>query len=192
MRRSKLRTGFVWGWIALVALATVGMVAFVDSAAAAPNLGRGAVFVATNDPGGNSILVFRRNPSGRPSEGSASSYEIADDGTPTVISGMVGSGQIATCWVVIAGPYAYMTNTASGTISRYRVMTDGKLTLQQSVAATTGGNPIDMALSPGDEFLYALVDGAGMINIYRVGDNGNLTLVNSVSVPPFSQGIVTF
>lgn len=377
MRRSKLRTGFVWGWIALVALATVGMVAFVDSAAAAPNLGRGAVFVATNDPGGNSILVFRRNPNGRliasgsvstgglgngtmpdslasqgslvrsgnflfavnagsdeisvfsigkkkltlvetvpsggdlptslavhgdllyvvnvgsgeitgfrigsggnltalagstraissgpsipmegasqvsfapggdallvtvkmpsvidvfrigddglpegpfttpssgggpfgfafdrrgrlvvsetnggpPNEGSASSYEIADDGTPTVISGMVGSGQIATCWVVIAGPYAYMTNTASGTISRYRVMTDGKLTLQQSVAATTGGNPIDMALSPGDEFLYALVDGAGRINIFRVGDNGNLTLVNSVSVPPFSQGIVTF
>jgi 6-phosphogluconolactonase (cycloisomerase 2 family) len=365
----------VWAWIALVALATVGVVAFVESAAAAPNLGRGAVFVMTNDPGGNSILVFRRNPNGKliaagsvptgglgngtmpdslqsqgslvrngnflfavnagsneisvlsigkkaltlvdtvpsggelptslavlddllyvvnvgsgaitgfrigsggqltalagstrpisggpsvpmrgasqvaftpngeallvtvkmpsvidvfrvrddgltdgpfttpssgggpfgfafdrrgrlivaetnggpPNEGSASSYSVAANGTPTVISGKVGNGQFATCWVVIMSPFAYTTNTISGTISRYRVGNDGVLALQQPVAATTGGNPIDMALSAGGEFLYTIVDGAGRISIYGVEDNGNLTSVRGVDIPPFSQGIV--
>ena len=94
---------------------------------------------------------------------------------------------------MIAGPYAYTTNTASGTISRYRVGTDGMLALQQSVAATTGGNPIDMALSSGDEFLYTIVDGTGRISIYGVEDDGRLTSIRGgVNVPPFSQGIVTF
>jgi 6-phosphogluconolactonase len=374
---ARIRT-LAWGWIALVALATVGALVFVESAEAAPNLAKGAVFVMTNDPGGNSILVFRRNPNGRliaagsvamgglgngtmpdalasqgslvrsgnllfavnagsdeisvfsigkkkltlvetvssggdlptslavfddllyvvntgsgeitgfrigsggqltalagstrpisggpstpmegasqvsftpdgdallvtvkmpsvidvfrvlengltdgphtapssgggpfgfafdrrgnlivsetnggpPNEGSASSYAVADDGTPTVISGRIGSGQIATCWVVITGPFAYMTNTASGTISRYRVETDGMLALQQSVAATTGGNPIDMALSRGEELLYTIVDGTGRISIHRVEDDGSLTPVKGgVNVPPFSQGIVAF
>jgi 6-phosphogluconolactonase len=377
MRKGKSSTGWVWGLIALIALTLSGIAAFAEKAEAAPNLGRGTVFVMTNDPDDNSILVFQRNPNGRliqkdsvstgglgngtmpdalasqgslvrggnflfavnagsdeisvlsigkktltlvdtvssggdlptslavfddllyvlnvgsgeitgfrigsngqltalagstrpisggpstpmeggsqvsftpdgeallvtvkmpsvidvfhvgddgltdgpfttpssgggpfgfafdrrghlivsetnggpPNEGSASSYSVAEDGTPTVISGMVGSGQIATCWVVITGPYAYMTNTASGTISRYRVARDGALTLQQSAAATTGGNPIDMALSPGGEFLYAIVDGISRINIYSVGDDGSLTSVRGVSVPPFSQGIVAF
>lgn len=374
MRKGRSRAGLLWGWIALVALATMGVVVFVESAAAAPNLGRGAVFVMTNDPDGNSILVFRRNPNGRltaaqtvptgglgngtmpdslqsqgslvhsgnflfavnagsneisvlsigkkrltlvdtvpsggevptslavfddllyvvntgsgeitgfrigsggqltalagstrpisggpstpmegasqvsftpngeallvtvkmpsvidvfrvgddgltegpfttpssgggpfgfafhrgrlivaetnggpPDEGSASSYALAADGSPTVISGMVGSGQLATCWVVVAAPFAYMTNTASGTISRYRVQTNGMLVLQRSAAATTGGNPIDMALSRNDEFLYTIVNGTGRINIYSVEDDGSLTPVRGVSVPPFSQGIV--
>ena len=379
MRNRKCRTGSVWGWIALVVLATVGgVVALVESAAAAPNLGRGTVFVMTNDPAGNSILVFQRNPNGRliaadsvstgglgngtmpdslqsqgslvrsgnflfavnagsneisvlsigkknltlvdtvpsggevptslavlddllyvvnagsgeitgfrigsggqltalagstrpisggpstpmegasmvsftpngeallvtvkmpsvidvfrvrddgltdgpftapssgggpfgfafdrrghlivaetnggpPNEGSASSYAVAADGTPTVISGKVGSGQIATCWVVIAGRFVYTTNTVSGTISSYRVESDGRLALQQSVAVTTGGNPIDMALSSGDEFLYTIVDGTGRISIYGVEDDGRLTSIRGgVNVPPFSQGIFTF
>jgi 6-phosphogluconolactonase (cycloisomerase 2 family) len=137
-------------------------------------------------------LIVSETNGGPPNEGSASSYAVAADGTPTVISGMVGSGQIATCWVVITGPFAYMTNTASGTLSRYRVENDGMLSLQQSIAATTGGNPIDMALSNGDEFLYTLVDGTGRISIYRVEDNGTLTPIKGMSVPPFSQGIVAF
>ncbi|MFL6199442.1 MAG: lactonase family protein [Thermoanaerobaculia bacterium] len=138
-------------------------------------------------------LVVTETNGGPPNEGSASSYEVAADGTPTVISGRVGSGQIATCWVVITGPFAYTTNTASGTISRYRVENDGMLALQQSVAATTGGNPIDMALSSGEEFLYAVVDGVGRISIQRIEDDGSLTPVKGgVNVPPFSQGIVVF
>jgi 6-phosphogluconolactonase len=138
-------------------------------------------------------LVVSETNGGPPNEGSASSYSVAADGTPTVISGSVGSGQLATCWVVINGPIAYMSNTASGTISMYRVETDGMLALQRSNAATTGGNPIDMALSRSDEFLYTVVDGTGRISIHRVEDNGTLTPVKGgVSVPPFSQGIVAF
>jgi len=138
-------------------------------------------------------LIVAETNGGPPNEGSASSYAVAADGTPTVISGKVGSGQIATCWVVIAGRFVYTTNTVSGTISSYRVESDGRLALQQSGAATTGGNPIDMALSSGDEFLYTIVDGTGRISIYGVEDDGRLTSIRGgVNVPPFSQGIFTF
>lgn len=161
-----------------------------DGPHTAPSAGGGPFGFAFDRRG---HLVVSETNGGPPNEGSASSYEIADDGTPTVISGSVGSGQLATCWVVITGPFAYMTNTASGTISRYRVETDGMLALQQSVAATTGGNPIDMALSREDEFLYTIVDGTGRITVHRIEDDGSLTAVKGgVSVPPFSQGIVVF
>jgi 6-phosphogluconolactonase (cycloisomerase 2 family) len=135
-------------------------------------------------------LIVAETNGGPPNEGSASSYSVAANGTPTVISGMADNGQIATCWVVTTGPFAYMTNTISGTISRYRVQNDGVLVLQQPVAATTGGNPIDMALSGRDAFLYTIVDGAGRINVYSVEDDGSLTAIRGVNVPPFSQGIV--
>ena len=375
MSKGRSRTGWMWGWMTLVALATVGVVAFVGSAAAAPNLARGSVFVMTNDPAGNAILVFQRNPNGRliargsvstgglgngtmpdslasqgslmrsgnflfavnagsdeisvlsigkkrltlvdtvdsggdlptslavmddllyvvntgsgeingfrigsggqlteipnstrpisggpstpmegasqisftpngaallvtvkmpsvidmfsvgddglttgpvaipsvgdgpfgfafdrrgrlivsetnggpPNLGSASSYSVAQDGTPTVITGRVSSGQLATCWVVIAGRFAFMTNTASGTISSYRIANAGAITLHESVAATTDGNPIDMALASGDEFLYTIVNGTGRLAILRIDDDGSLSAVRGVSIPPFSQGIV--
>jgi 6-phosphogluconolactonase len=167
----------------------VGDDGLTDGPTTVPSSGGGPFGFAFDRQG---HLIVTETNGGPPNEGSASSYAVAADGTPAVISGMVGSGQIATCWVVINGPFAYTTNTASGSISRYRVENDGMLALQQSVAATTGGNPIDMALSPDGEFLYTVVDGAGRISLYRVGDNGNLTSINGVSVPPFSQGIAVF
>lgn len=135
-------------------------------------------------------LVVSETNGGPPNEGSASSYELEDNGALTVISGMVGSRQIATCWVVITGTLAYMTNTASGTISQYRVGADGMLSLEQSAAATTGGSPIDMALSGGEEFLYTIVNTTGRLTIHRIEDDGTLTPVRGVSIPPFAQGIV--
>ena len=127
---------------------------------------------------------------GEPNAGAASSYELDEDGTPSVISGSVHNGQTATCWVVITGPYAYMTNTMSGTISRYRVGNDGVLALQEAVAGGTGGAPIDMALARDGEFLYAVVDMTGEIRAFQVEDDGNLTPIRGVrGLPPFAQGI---
>jgi 6-phosphogluconolactonase len=127
---------------------------------------------------------------GAPNAGAASSYELADDGTPSVISGSVGTGQTATCWVVTTGPFAYMTNTGSGTISSYRIGRDGTLALRQAVAGRTGGAPIDMVLAGEGEFLYTVVDATGRISASRINGNGGLVPIPGVGgLPPFSQGI---
>jgi 6-phosphogluconolactonase (cycloisomerase 2 family) len=173
---------------AVIDVFRVGDDGLIDGPFPAPSNGQGPFGFAFSRRG---HLVVSETNGGPPNEGSASSYTLADDGTPSVVSGSIGNGQFATCWVVITGPYAYMTNTVSGTISRYRVGNDGSLTLQQAVAASTGGNPIDMALSAGNQYLYTIVDGAGALRVYRIEDNGSLTAVRGVSgIPPFSQGIV--
>ncbi|HYG61354.1 MAG TPA: beta-propeller fold lactonase family protein, partial [Thermoanaerobaculia bacterium] len=130
---------------------------------------------------------------GAPGAGAASSYELAADSTPSVISASVGTGQTATCWVVTTGPNVYVTNTMSGTISRYRIDRDGDLSLVQAVAGNTGGAPIDMALSREGNYLYAVVDVTGTIAAFRVEDDGELTPVRvRVDLPPFAQGIMAW
>lgn len=128
---------------------------------------------------------------GAPNAGAASSYGLAANGTPSVISGSVGNGQTATCWVVTTGPYAYMTNTMSGTISSYRIGQNGSLALRRAVAGTTGGAPIDMALAGNGQFLYAIVDRTGRISAFRIEDDGDLAPIRGGlrGLPPFAQGI---
>jgi 6-phosphogluconolactonase len=137
-------------------------------------------------------LIVSETFGGAPNAGAASSYELAADGTPSVISGSVGSEQTATCWVVTNGSSVYTTNTMSGSISRYRIDKDGILTLQEAVAGTTGGAPIDMALDRDGQFLYAVVDTTGTIAAFRIEDDGSLTPLRgggARGLPPFAQGI---
>ena len=65
-------------------------------------------------PGG-SLIVSDAGP------GALSSYTIARNGVLTVVSGSVGDGQLAPCWVAVADRYAYTSNAHSGTISAYRI-----------------------------------------------------------------------
>jgi 6-phosphogluconolactonase (cycloisomerase 2 family) len=136
-------------------------------------------------------LIVSETFGGAPNAGAASSYELADDGTPSVIIGSVGNDQTATCWVVTTGRFAFMTNTMSGTISSYRIRQDGTLTLRKAVAGTTGGAPIDMALSGDGQFLYAIVDVTGRISAFRIESDGGLAPVRGGvrGLPPFAQGI---
>ncbi|MGH2731469.1 MAG: lactonase family protein, partial [Actinomycetota bacterium] len=77
----------------------------------------------------------------------ASSYRVFPDATLQVISGSVLNGQIASCWAVVSGSYAYVSNTGSGTITGYRIGADGSLSLldPDGVTGVTGDNsvPID-------------------------------------------------
>lgn len=114
---------------------------------------------------------------GSPGLGAASSYSMGSNGTLSVVSPSLGSGQGAPCWVVYANGHAYTTNTASDTISAYTVGSDGTLTLDQldGIAAQTAGGPIDADASDGNGFLYALNARGDSLGIYAIAANGALT-----------------
>lgn len=100
-------------------------------------------------------------------------YRIQSDGMLAVISD-VPDGQDAACWLIVnaAGNRAYTANAGSGTISTYGVGAFGNLTLRASVAATTGGHPVDLAIS--GSTLYDLVSPQGEIATAPIHPNGDL------------------
>jgi 6-phosphogluconolactonase len=132
---------------------------------------------------------------GTPNASAASSYSFSDDGLLSVISGSVPNSQTAACWVVTTnnGKTAFVSNTASGTISSYDVGPgNGELNLINSVAADTGAGsaPIDIALNNSSHFLLVLLGGSQSVASYRVEHDGSLTLIDTEGgLPLGAQGI---
>ena len=140
-------------------------------------------------------LVVSEAFGGAPNQSAASSYDVADDGTLSVISGSVPNSQTASCWVVIPnnGKTAFVSNTGSGTISSYSInAVDGSITLLNAVAADTGMSsaPIDMDLSVNSRLLFVLLGGSQSVASFRVWKNGNLTPIDTIGgLPVGAQGI---
>lgn len=115
----------------------------------------------------------------------ASSYQLNANGTISVISGSVPSGQTDICWVVITndGRYVYTANFGSGTISSYSLSMSGNLTLLNGVAASTGdmSQPVDMDLSANGRYLYQLLRGTGAVAAFRIEANGSLSSLGIVT-----------
>lgn len=102
---------------------------------------------------------------------SASSYALTPLDTLSVISPAVANGQAATCWVSVTpgGKFAFVSNTASSTLSSYQVSGSGTLNLANPVAATAGGGaPIDSAISGDGSFLFVVDSAKGRILTYRI------------------------
>jgi 6-phosphogluconolactonase (cycloisomerase 2 family) len=125
--------------------------------------------------------------------GRASSFDLASDGTLTPIDSVDAGGR-ATCWVVLGrgSHYAFMTNTLSQSVSRFRVSSDGHLTLL-GTTPTGPGFASDEALSKGARYLYvvlpSIMGGMSHIDYYRVS-GGNLTQIGSTpsNLPPGASG----
>ena len=87
-------------------------------------------------------------------------FNLNRDGSLTPISGPVGSGQIAVCWITVSGQNVYTTNYLTNDITSYTAGRQGSLTLNAPVAGgavpgmTPLVTPIDQALSPDGQFLY--------------------------------------
>lgn len=129
---------------------------------------------------------------GAPGVSAVSSYNL-DQNALEVISPSVGTTQTAACWVIVSnnGKYAYVTNAGSGSISSYRIETDGAITLLEAQAGLTGegSSPIDMAFSDNGQFLYALGANSATISIFRVKESGRLASLGNVSVPAGAVGL---
>jgi 6-phosphogluconolactonase (cycloisomerase 2 family) len=123
--------------------------------------------------------------------GSASSYQVHEDGGLNLVSGSVAIGQNAPCWLVTTndGRYAYTANAGSQSIGSFSIAPDGVLNLLNPRAAVTTGGPLDMGMSINSKYLYVR-EGTGMLARFRVEQDGSLTAVGSVTgLPAGAQGI---
>lgn len=120
-----------------------------------------------------------------------SSYRIKRDGSAVTVDPGVGDTQTAACWVAVTkdGRFAYVSNTASNTVSSYKVSHKGQLSLL-NVSAASGNVPVDSGLSNNGRFFFVRNAGDGTISSFRTGANGSLTEVSSVGgLPDGSAGL---
>jgi 6-phosphogluconolactonase len=137
-----------------------------------------------------------------------SSYKLSG-GSLQTISNAVPSNRTGSCWVRFSrdGGFAYTGDTGSGTISIYKVGTNGALSLLGF--ASSGGAfsaPLDLDVTPDGRFIYVITPfgliansppilpapvNAGRVQGFRIESDGTLTPVATVGDLPFSmQGIV--
>ena len=136
-------------------------------------------------------FAFTFSPQGRLVDGEAAmstvtTYVINRDGTLTDPKS-ASDGQMALCWIVRAGGFYYVSNTASNNVSGFRVAPDGQPSLigGSQVLATTNAGPIDMTVS--GRFLYVQTGTAGTVDGFRINGDGTLTPIGVVTGLPVGQ-----
>lgn len=81
------------------------------------------------------------------------------------------------------GFFAFVTNAGAGnTVTAFRVATDGRLLRVPSTQtnpnpATVGMDPVALAISPNNQFLYIANRGSDTVTAFSIDDAGALTLV---------------
>lgn len=133
---------------------------------------------------------------GAPNGSALSSYRLRR-GSFQTISASVPTTETAACWVAISGDgrFAYVTNTASNTISGYALSHRGELSLlvADGISGTTGAGPVDLATRPGLDYMYSLNSAGGSISTFRVNPNGSIVAgVATTGLPVGSNGLVVF
>ena len=123
-----------------------------------------------------------------------SSYDTSKKGLKGLISGSImAPEQKAACWVEITknNRYAYTTNTASNTISSYKLK-NGELELINAVAEIPGKGPIDLTITE-DSYLYALNAGDDSITVFKLDKKtGELQKAGEITgLPDGAFGLVS-
>ncbi|MGI0493561.1 lactonase family protein [Alkalinema pantanalense CENA528] len=134
---------------------------------------------------------------GAPNGSSISSYNLFNNGRLKTITPAAKTNQTAACWVVVSkdGEYAYTSNTASGTLSGFKILPNGALKALNADGVTastgTGSGPIDMIFSRNGRFLSSLNTGNGTITTFRLREGGRLVSSGSISnLPRSANGLV--
>ncbi len=100
-----------------------------------------------------------------------------------------GSGtQHAPCWLALAGPFLYSTNSPSMSVSRFAVYGQ-KIVQDAAVAATFNGNPTDIA---GDSGMVAVIDGNGVVShltTFSVDEDGVLAPIATATLNKGANGV---
>jgi 6-phosphogluconolactonase (cycloisomerase 2 family) len=139
-------------------------------------------------------FAFTFTPTGRLAAGEAklsdvTTYAVQPDGTLADPRSQTDN-QMALCWILRVGQYHYVSNTASNTLSAFRITTDGQPLLIGTVAGTQAG-PIDLTSPTGTSFIYAQT-GSGTLHAYHVNSDGGLTAVGAIpELPPGMEGIAS-
>ena len=136
---------------------------------------------------------------GQADSSATSSYSLMPDGTISVIDASVPTMETAACWIRVNmnSRYAYTTNTASGTITGYRVSAEGELSLLEadgiSADVGDGSTLLDLDITE-DDFLYVHAGGFGQIVAYKVMPGGALEMIEGrgTGLPPNAVGVQAF
>lgn len=116
-----------------------------------------------------------------------STYRLNSGKAPslTALTKAERNDQTDGCWVVVTpdGKWAYTANFVSGSISSYRLATNGTASLINGAAALPGGEgsePVDLALSGDGKFLYNLLRGTGAVAGFEIQADGSLKQVGEL------------
>lgn len=139
----------------------------------------------------NQVLISEAN-GATPDESYVVSYTVGKDGSLAVIE-VENTTETAACWVVVShdGRFAFASNTDSASISGFKIKFDGQLDLLKpdGVSGQTG-NPIDIAFSQDNRYLYSLDSGDETITAFRVSPRGRLTKIQTVTgLPDGANGL---
>lgn len=169
----------------LAALAGLGLVACSDEVPVEPNTdlapspsvagldGPGAVYVMSNAPLGNEILVFDRSADGELS--TAVAFATGGDGTGA------GLGNQASLILTPDHRRLYAINAGSDDISAFEVSRSG---LELIGAPVPSGGDLPISLTVHGDLLYVLNGGgAGNISGFRIGTDGGLTPISGSTRP---------
>ena len=113
----------------------------------------------------------------------ASSYS-AGDGTLAPSSRSVANGMSEICWAVVTPDdrFAYTTNFAESTVSRFAIGSDGSIALEDAAAASIGESRPglrDEDVTDDGRFLFAIDADGGSVLGWRIGTDGSLSKTGS-------------
>ena len=119
--------------------------------------------------------------------GTVSAFNVTRAGALSSIgSSPFADGQTAPCWVEIShdGAYLWTVNTASTTISSYKILADGSLSLVTSTAfkSGTGIRPFDARLSADGSTLYVVDAAIAKVSAFAVSGG----LLTELAQSPFT------
>lgn len=134
---------------------------------------------------------------GAPNASSVTSWKLSPQGELTVLDPVAPTLQSAACWVAVTpdNRFAYTTNTASGTVSAFRVRGDALINQDDDgIAASVGSGsaPIDMSVTLDGRFLHTLNTGTDSITTFRIANDGSLSPVATVDgLPDQATGLLS-
>ena len=135
-------------------------------------------FAATFDAAGHLVLA-------EAGTNAVATFSVDSAGSLTQLD-YVATGQAATCWIIGANDYFYVSNAGSGSLSELSASSGGALS-SLGQAATDAGT-VDATVSSDGQFVYAQAGKAGIVDEYRVQPDGTLTQIGSVTVPDAAGG----
>lgn len=127
--------------------------------------------------------------------GSLSTYKLANDGTLSLISADVltgndiEGGELANCWVALSpdGKTLWAANALSSSISSFDIAANGEATLKNVTAYKDESEALffgDINVSPDGKTLYQAIGNKGKVAIFDIKANGDLELRQMVGNMP--------
>ena len=93
------------------------------------------------------------------------------------VTAALGTTRTAACWLVVAGPFAYVANAQTSDVTGLKIGDDGSLSLLDAdgITGLAAMGPVDEDVTDGGDFLYVINNGAHAISGFAIEDDGSLT-----------------